>query len=38
LIWHANTRHEIPVIFTHIVFGLITTGAYRGLLRRRVIS
>jgi hypothetical protein len=38
LIWHANTRHEIPIIFTHIVFGLITTGAYRGLLRRRVIS
>lgn len=38
LIWHAGPRHEIPVIFTHIVFGLLAAGAYRGLLRRRVIE
>jgi len=36
LIWQAGPSHEIPVIFTHIVFGLITAGAYRGLLRRRI--
>jgi hypothetical protein len=27
---------EIPVLVTHLVFGLIAAGAYRGLLRRRV--
>jgi hypothetical protein len=27
---------EVTVVFTHIVFGLICAGAYRGLLRRRV--
>ena len=31
--WRAN---EIAVFFTHVVFGLIAGGAYRGLLRRRV--
>ncbi len=30
--WHGN---EIGVIFTHVVFGLIAGGAYRGLLRRK---
>ncbi len=32
---HGN---EIGVIFTHIVFGLIAAGAYRGLLRRKSVS
>jgi hypothetical protein len=27
---------EIGVLFTHVVFGLIAGGAYRGLLRRKV--
>ena len=37
LLWHSGAPNELPVIFTHIVFGLIAAGAYRGLLRRRVI-
>ena len=28
--------NEVSVIVTHIVFGLIAAGVYRGLLRRRV--
>lgn len=37
--WPAWRVDEIPVLFTHIVFGLIAAGAYRGLLRRqRVVS
>jgi hypothetical protein len=36
-VWHTASTHELPVIFTHIVFGLLTAGAYRGLLRRRAI-
>ena len=28
-------QDEVPVIFTHAVFGLIAAAAYRGLLRRR---
>jgi len=28
---------EIGVLFTHIVFGLIAAGAYRGLLRRTAV-
>lgn len=27
---------EIPVVVTHVVFGLVAAGAYRGLLRRKV--
>jgi hypothetical protein len=27
--------HELSVILTHIVFGLVAAGAYRGLLRRQ---
>lgn len=27
--------NEVSVLFTHVVFGLIAGGAYRGLLRRR---
>jgi hypothetical protein len=35
--WLPNMRgNEVPVIITHIVFGLIAAGAYRGLLRRKV--
>ncbi len=30
--WHGN---EVAVAFTHVVFGLIAGGAYRGLLRRK---
>jgi hypothetical protein len=32
----ALKGNEIPVVVTHLVFGLIAAGAYRGLLRRRV--
>ena len=28
--------NEVSVVFTHIVFGLIAAGAYRGLLRRKM--
>jgi Mg/Co/Ni transporter MgtE len=35
--WLPGLRgNEVSVIVTHGVFGLITAGAYRGLLRRRV--
>ena len=35
--WWPNLRgNELSVVFTHIVFGLIAAGAYRGLLRRRI--
>lgn len=34
-VWPAWKVDEIPVLFTHMVFGLVTAGAYRGLLRRR---
>ena len=34
--WWPDLRgNELSVVFTHIVFGLIAAGAYRGLLRRR---
>jgi hypothetical protein len=36
-IWFPGMKgNEVSVIVTHIVFGLIAAGAYRGLLRRRV--
>jgi hypothetical protein len=28
--------NEVSVVFTHFVFGLISAGVYRGLLRRKV--
>ncbi|PWU18364.1 MAG: hypothetical protein C5B50_09245 [Verrucomicrobia bacterium] len=28
-------QNEVPVVFTHLVFGLIAASAYRGLIRRR---
>ena len=33
--WPQLRGDEVSVVFTHIVFGLITAGAYRGLLKRR---
>ena len=34
--WYPQMRgNEFSVIVTHIVFGLIAGGAYRGLLRRK---
>jgi uncharacterized membrane protein YGL010W len=33
-VWPAWRVGEIPVVFTHLVFGLVAAGAYRGLLRR----
>jgi len=38
LAWPAWRGNEIAVVFTHIVFGLIAGGAYRGLLRRKAFS
>lgn len=32
--WRTN---EVAVLFTHVVFGLISGGAYRGLLRRTAV-
>jgi hypothetical protein len=37
LCWTALRGNEVGVMFTHIVFGLIAAGAYRGLLRRRFV-
>jgi len=35
-LWYPELRgNEGVVIFTHVVFGLVAGGAYRGLLRRR---
>jgi len=36
MLWPEMRGSELTVVFTHIVFGLIAAGAYRGLLRRRV--
>jgi hypothetical protein len=36
-LWPQVRGSELTVIFTHIVFGLIAAGAYRGLLRRRAV-
>jgi len=30
--------NELSVLFTHVVFGLIAAGAYRGLLKRKKIA
>jgi hypothetical protein len=36
-LWFPNMRgNEVSVIVTHVVFGLVAAGAYRGLLRRKV--
>jgi hypothetical protein len=37
--WFPRLRgYEIPVLITHVIFGLIAGGAYRGLLRRKAAS
>jgi len=33
--WPSIRGNEVSVVFTHIVFGLVVAGAYRGLLRRK---
>jgi len=35
LVWPQLRGNEAPVLITHIVFGLIAAGAYRGLLKRK---
>lgn len=36
-LWFPAMRiNEVSVFVTHLVFGLIAAGAYRGLLRRRI--
>jgi len=34
-LWPSLRGAEFSVVVTHIVFGLITAGAYRGLLKRK---
>jgi hypothetical protein len=34
-VWPSLRGAEFSVVVTHIVFGLITAGAYRGLLKRK---
>lgn len=36
LCFPAMRGNEVSVFVTHVVFGLIAAGAYRGLLRRKV--
>ena len=36
--WPRLRGDEIAVVFTHLVFGLIAAGAYRGLLRRAPVA
>ena len=38
LFWKEWRGNEISAGFTHIVFGVIAAGAYRGLLQRKVIA
>ena len=35
--WPQLRGSEISVVFTHIVFGLISAAAYRGLLKRKAV-
>ena len=32
--WPSLRGNEVSVVFTHLVFGLVAAGAYRGLLKR----
>jgi hypothetical protein len=32
----APYSRELPVFITHLAFGIIFTGAYKGLVKRRV--
>jgi hypothetical protein len=34
-LWPSLRGAEFSVVVTHVVFGLITAGAYRGLLKRK---
>ena len=36
--WPELRGSEVSVVFTHVVFGLIAAGAYRGLLKRRAVT
>jgi len=36
--WPDLRANELSVIFTHVVFGLISAGAYRGLLSPRTVA
>jgi hypothetical protein len=36
--WPSLRGHEVAIAFAHVVFGLIAAGAYRGLLKRAVVS
>src|ERR1041385_3605260 len=33
--WPQLRGNEVSVVFTHVVFGLLAAGGYRGLLRRK---
>jgi len=35
VVWPNLKGNEVAIAFTHVVFGLITAGAYRGLLNER---
>ena|ERR1041385_1522191 len=35
--WPHLRGNELSVLFTHIVFGLLAAGVYRGLLKRKVL-
>jgi hypothetical protein len=36
ILWPVRNGSELAVVSTHIVFGLIAAGVYRGLLRRKI--
>ena len=38
LFWPQMRGNEVSVVFTHLVFGLVAAGAYRGLLKRKTSS
>jgi hypothetical protein len=38
LLWPEFRGPEVPVVFAHLVFGLIAAGAYRGLLKRQKVE
>jgi hypothetical protein len=34
----APYSREFPVFITHLAFGIVFTGAYKGLVRRRILA